>query len=84
MNLIFILQVQDGDTRRNQITYDVLPNDSTKENINAKGEELLREYFTGDEDGEWCWDSYGETAARYYSYKIIPCDQSFEVIKEII
>jgi len=84
MNLVFTFQVQDGMDRRNEHYTTKLPDTATKEEINAKGEELLAELWTGDEDDEWRWDRYNEKAARYYSYDIIPCDESFRIIERII
>lgn len=84
MNLVFTLEVQDGEIRRKEHYTAMLPSDSTKEDINAKGEEILAENWSGDKDGEWRWDSYGERAARYYSYNVIPCAESFRVIQQIL
>jgi len=84
MNLIYTIQVQDGSNKRNVFQTAMLPDDATKEQINDKGEEIAQELFTGEQDGEWYWDSYGETAGRYYSHNVIPCAESFRVIQNII
>ncbi len=84
MNLIYEIQVQDGDRKRKEFECALLPNDATKEQINAKGREILKERFTGDDEGEWCWDSYGETAGRYYTFYEIKDEESFNIIQRIL
>jgi len=84
MNLIYTIQVQDGSNKRNVFQTAMLPDDATKEQINNKGEEIAQELFTGEQDGEWYWDSYGETAGRYYSYNVIPCAESFKIFENIL
>jgi hypothetical protein len=84
MNLIYIIQVQDGSDKRYEYQAVKLPDTATKVEIDARGEQVTKELFTGEQDGEWYWDSYGVIAGRYYSYKVIPCDVSFGVIEGIL
>lgn len=84
MNIVYTFQIQDGERQRYEYRTEKLVDTATQTEINAKGEELLREEYTGDADGDWYWCSYYETMGRYYSYKVIPCDESFEKIKQIL
>lgn len=84
MNLIYIIEIQDGERKRREFKAETLPNDSTIKAISKRGDEIVKEQFTGEEDGEWYWDCYGENMGRLYSFKVIPCDESFEIIKEIL
>lgn len=85
MNLIYTFKIQDGDNERYEYQYEALPDDATHEEINARGEELIKELYTGDEmsDG-WYWDDSMYNAGSYYSHKIIKCDECFEIIRSII
>jgi len=85
MNIIYIFKIQDGERQRKEYQYETLPDTATKEDINAKGEELNRENFSGEQlSGDFYWDRWGEIAGSYYTHKIIPCDESFRVIQEIL
>ena len=86
MNILFIIKVQDGENQRYEYQCETLRGDDVhKSAINTRGEEINRERFTGDLlSGNCYWDEYSEIAGEYSDYKVIPCNESFEIMKSII
>lgn len=84
MYIVYTLQIQDGEQQRYEYRSMEIPENSTKEEINKFGEEIIEEEYTGEEEGEWRWCSSMETMGRYYSYNVIPNKESYDLINRII
>lgn len=82
--VVYTLQVQDGANRRTVHIPTEIYFTEDNDIINAEGESILEEEFTGQRDGEWCWDEFGQNAGRYYSYEIIPNKETFDLISKIL
>jgi hypothetical protein len=85
MNIIFIFTVQDGEAQRNEYQTEVMPDNSTKAEIDARGDELNRENFPSEELAKgFFWDSSWQTAGCYTKYVELPDTDSYKIIQGII
>lgn len=85
MNIIFVFTVRDGMNLRNWFETEVMPESSTKSEIDARGDEINRDSYPDDElaDGFY-WDSSMETAGCYSRYVEIRDEDSYKIIQGII
>jgi hypothetical protein len=92
INVIYTLEVQDGEHRYTQHSPQTIDVDSLsdKEAINREGENLARNYIQelpNDAQtiyGEWYEIEGGCRAIRYKSFEVIEDEKTFERIKHIL
>jgi hypothetical protein len=92
INVIYTLEVQDGEHRYNQHSPQTIQANSTQdiENINREGEALARNFIqelpddTEPNSGDWYEIEGGSRAIRYKSFEVIEDEAVFKQIQNIL
>jgi hypothetical protein len=90
VNVIYTLEVQDGENRYTLHSPQTIQAESIKdtEAINREGEKLAKTYYgntaTEQDSGDWYEIDFGTRMIRYKSFEVIEDESTFKLIEKIL